>query len=169
MDTLYKEYRKLGDSGSWLGLEPGTGEGWFCTPVGAEILGWDNGIHYCRIPGFGEMVFCVNPEPLGEQFVYPIARNFRDFLGMILAAGNTNPLQQVIGWDRDQYDRFLASREEQENRARPEVQQALESLRGLGIAPIGDPFGYIRELQQDFPWETIPFPDDYYDALGLER
>ena len=32
MDTLYKEYRKLGDSGSWLGLEPGTGEGWFCTP-----------------------------------------------------------------------------------------------------------------------------------------
>ena len=25
MDTLYKEYRKLGDSGSWLGLEPGTG------------------------------------------------------------------------------------------------------------------------------------------------
>lgn len=101
MDTLYKEYRKLGDSGSWLGLEPGHRGGLVLHPGGSGDPRVGQRDPLLRIPGFGEMVFCVNPEPLGEQFVYPVARNFRNFLGLILAAGNTNPLQQVIGWDRD--------------------------------------------------------------------
>lgn len=35
MDTLYKEYRKLGDSGSWLGLEPGHRGGLVLHPGGS--------------------------------------------------------------------------------------------------------------------------------------
>ena len=79
----------------------------FCTPIGAEIIGWDNGIHYCFIEGFGDMVFCVNPETCCDYFVYPIARNFCDFLGLILATGGTNTLQQIIWWDKKMFDDFV--------------------------------------------------------------
>ena len=100
MNPLYEKYKNLKIDGSWIGLEAGTQTPCFCTPIGAEIIGWDNGIHYCFIKGFGDMVFCVNPEPCCDYNVYPIARNFCDFLGLILATGNTNTLQQIIWWDK---------------------------------------------------------------------
>ena len=43
-----------------LGVERGADRaGYFCTPQGASIIGWAgvDGIHYCFIRGFGEMVF----------------------------------------------------------------------------------------------------------------
>ena len=97
MNTLYENLKIYG---KWIGLEPGTETPYFCTLVGAEIIGWDHGIHYCFIKGFGDMVFCVNPEICYDYHVYPIARNFLDFLGLILATGNTNILQQIIWWDK---------------------------------------------------------------------
>lgn len=170
MDTLYKKYRDLKLDGSWIGLEHGADIPYFCTPIGARIIGWDNGIHYCFIEGFGDTVFCVNPETCCDYHVYPIARNFRDFLGLILAAGNTNTLQQVIWWDRKMFDDFVNSPEEQEYKARPEVQRALDTIRGeMDVTPIDTPFEYIRELQSNFPYEQIPFTNEYYDTLGLER
>jgi hypothetical protein len=84
MNPLYEKYKNLKIDGSWIGLEAGTQTPCFCTPIGAEIIGWDNGIHYCFIKGFGDMVFCVNPETCCDYNVYPIARNFCDFLGLIL-------------------------------------------------------------------------------------
>ena len=89
MNLLYEKYKNLKIDGSWIGLEAGTQTPYFCTPIGAEIIGWDNGIHYCFIKSFGDMVFCVNPETCCDYNVYPIARNFCDFLGLILATGNT--------------------------------------------------------------------------------
>lgn len=89
----------------WFGLGEETPH--FCTPIGAEIIGWDNGIHYCFIKGFGDMVFCVNPETCCAYHVYPIACNFRDFLGLILATGNTNTLQQIICWNKKMFDDFV--------------------------------------------------------------
>ena len=35
----------------------------------------------------GETVFCVNPMPLCGENVRPVARNFRDFLRLMLATG----------------------------------------------------------------------------------
>ena len=36
---------------------------YFCTPVGAEIIGCPgvDGIHYCMVAGFGELVFAISP------------------------------------------------------------------------------------------------------------
>ena len=170
MNLLYEKYKNLKIDGSWIGLEAGTQTPCFCTPIGAEIIGWDNGIHYCFIKGFGDMVFCVNPEPCCDYNVYPIARNFCDFLGLILATGNTNTLQQIIWWDKKRFEDFVNSTEEQEYRVRPEVQGVLSTIRkGIDITPIDTPFEYVKDLQSNFPYEQIPFTNEYYDTLGLER
>lgn len=170
MDLLYEKYKNLKIDGSWIGLEAGAQTPYFCTPIGAEIIGWNNGIHYCFIKGFGDMVFCVNPEPCCDYNVYPIARNFCDFLGLILATGNTNTLQQIIWWDKKRFEDFVNSPEEQEYRVRPEVQGVLSTIRkGIDIAPIDTPFEYIKDLQSNFPYEQIPFSNEYYDTLGIER
>ena len=71
MSHLYQQYRALELDGSWIGLEVGNADPWFCTPIGAEIIGWDGAIHYCFVPGFAETVFCVNPENYGGHLVYP--------------------------------------------------------------------------------------------------
>ena len=170
MNPLYEKYKNLKIDGSWIGLEAGTQTPCFCTPIGAEIIGWDNGIHYCFIKGFGDMVFCVNPETCCDYNVYPIARNFCDFLGLILATGNTNTLQQIIWWDKKRFEDFVNSPEEQEYRVRPEVQGVLSTIRkGIDITPIDTPFEYVKDLQSNFPYEQIPFTNEYYDTLGIER
>ena len=170
MDLLYEKYKNLKIDGSWIGLEAGAQTPYFCTPIGAEIIGWNNGIHYCFIKGFGDMVFCVNPETCCDYNVCPIARNFCDFLGLILATGNTNTLQQIIWWDKKRFEDFVNSPEEQEYRVRPEVQGVLSTIRkGIDIAPIDTPFEYFKDLQSNFPYEQIPFSNEYYDTLGIER
>lgn len=40
---------------------------------------------------------------------------------------------------------------------------------GLELTPMDDPFGYVKGLQTDFSYERIPFSNEYYDTLGLER
>ena len=170
MNLLYEKYKNLKIDGSWIGLEAGAQTPYFCTPIGAEIIGWDNGIHYCFIKDFGDMVFCVNPETCCDYNVYPIARNFCDFLGLILATGNTNILQQIIWWDKKRFEDFVNSTEEQEYRVRPEVQGVLSTIRkGIDITPIDTPFEYVKDLQSNFPYEQIPFTNEYYDTLGIER
>lgn len=170
MNTFYEKYKNLKIDGSWIGLETGEGAPCFCTPTGVEIIGWDNGIHYCFIKGFGDMVFCVNPETCCDHHVYPIARNFHDFLGLILATGNTNTLQQIIWWDKTMFDDFVSSPEEQGNRVRPEVQSVLNTIRKeMDAASIDTPSEYIKELQSNFPYEQISFTNEYYDTLGMER
>ena len=61
--NIYKEYQKLKLDKSYIGLEEGDTESeYFCTPIGAEVIGWESGgIHYCFINGFNETVFAVNP------------------------------------------------------------------------------------------------------------
>ena len=82
---LYSKLKALSIDASWIGLSIEEGPDYFCTPIGSTIIGWDNGIHYCFIEGFGEMVFCVNPETCCDYYVYPLANNFNDFLSLILA------------------------------------------------------------------------------------
>ena len=70
-----------------LGLERRDGtETYFCTPKGARIIGWAgvDGIHFCRVRGFGEMVFAVSPMNPAPHYVHPVAQNFSDFLRLLL-------------------------------------------------------------------------------------
>ena len=107
--TDFQKYEKLNIDGSWINLERGPKKGGcFCTPKGAEVIGWENGIHYCFIRGYGEMVFAVNPESCAEENVYPLAVNFRDFLRLLLSCGTTTALEQIVWWTEAQFLAFLA-------------------------------------------------------------
>lgn len=173
MKSWYEQYRELMLDGSWIGLEapnPNDEGPYFCTPVGAQIIGWDNGIHYCFLDEFGQMVFCVNPEPCGEQYVYPLARDFRDFLRLILAVRNTNPLQQMIGWDKAQYLDFLCSEQALGEDSSKQASAVLDAISDkLGLTPMEQPFEYVKKIQQEFPYQSIVYSNEYYDTLGLER
>ena len=77
--TLYGRFRRLKLDPAVLGMEHrAENEAYFCTPVGAAIIGWAgvDGIHYCFIRRFGEMVFAVDPMNDPGNHVYPLARNF---------------------------------------------------------------------------------------------
>ena len=55
-----------------LGIEQGReGPVYFCTPKGASIIGWAgvDGVHYCFVRGFGEMVFAVSPMSIDRKSV----------------------------------------------------------------------------------------------------
>ena len=107
MNTLFEQYMNLNIDTTWIGLEKRDHPLYSCTPIGANIFGWDNCIHYCFIDGFGEMVFVVNPENFGGPYVYPLARNFSDFLSMLLTYKTTNALHQIIIFEKEKFLSFF--------------------------------------------------------------
>lgn len=167
METTYQEYLKLNIDGSLIGLEQGANENYyFCTPKGASIMGWAgvDGIHYSFVSGFGEMVFAVSPmNPPGGSYVHPLAQDFEDFLRLVLACGHTAALEQAWRWEQEQFDKFLW-----ENAPTCEQSAALHILgEKMSLTPMEQPFAYIKALQDRFDYRTIPYTDDYYDAVAV--
>ncbi len=166
--TLYQKFQRLDIDPLWIGLEKGAAQGdYFCTPKGARVIGWEGCIHYCFIRGYGEMVFAVDPESCGEECVYPLAADFRDFLRLILACAGTTAAEQIAWWSRADFDTFLAS---EDNTVRPEQRAVLETLaRELRLTPMEQPYDYVKEIQARFDRSKLRYTDAYYDTLGLAR
>lgn len=104
--TLYQRFLKLDLDTSSLGLNRSeANQSYFCTPKGANILGWAgaDGIHYCFVRGFGETVFAVSPANLPGDYVHPIAGSFEDLLRLLLACGTMDALEQIHGWSEAQF------------------------------------------------------------------
>lgn len=160
--TLYQRYKKLSIDFSQLGLEPGNPRSdYLCTPKGAKVIGWEgvDGIHYCFVKGFGEMVFAVSPDNLPGDHVHPLARSFEDFLRLILACGHAAAPEQAHRWNREQFDAYL---DEERGDLTPERQAALDGLReGLSLTPMDDPFGYLQDVQAGFDYSALSFPKGY--------
>lgn len=134
---------------------------YFCTPKGADIIGWAgvDGIHFCFIRGFGETVFSVSPMNTAPHFVHPLAKNFSDFLRLLLACGDSAALEQTWQWSEVQFSSYL-----EENHP---VEEQLNILSQLSIqtklAPMQNPWQYITQLQAEFDYGKIRFTEDYYD------
>ena len=48
--TMYEKFFQLGIDGRWIGLKKSDiCMEYFCTPVNATVIGWENSIHYCFI------------------------------------------------------------------------------------------------------------------------
>ena len=45
MENIFDKFKKLNLDTSPIGLSIELREPFFCTPIGAQIIGWDNGIH----------------------------------------------------------------------------------------------------------------------------
>ncbi len=165
--TVYGKFKKLDVDFSHLGLEQrDTHSDYFCTPKGAKVIGWEgvDGIHYCFVQGFGETVFAVDPSDLPGGHVHPLARNFEDFLRLLLACGSTAAMEQAWMWDRGEFNAFMEAYP-----PGPEQQAALDILRDkLSLAPMGDPYGYIKEVQSSFDYGQIPYSKEYYELVPEE-
>lgn len=162
MGRYYARFIRKGLSLAPLGVEQDNGrEAYFCTPKGAEIFGWAgvDGIHYCFVRGFGEMVFAVSPMNGVQDCVHPIARDFRDFLRLLLACGDAAALEQAWQWDEGQFDAFV-----RENQPSPEQKQTLEQLAAVTkLDPMPQPWKYIHALQAEFDGSRLKYPKEYYD------
>lgn len=166
--TMYKKYCQLGIDGRWIGLEKSDMcVEYFCTPMDATVIGWENSIHYCFIRGYRDMVFAVNPETCVESYVYPLAMNFKDFLRLVLACGSTTAVEQIIGWSKEQFEEFLHS---EDNTMLPEQKEVLDRIRDeLKLTPKENPYEYVKAVQEQYSDIKIKFSNEYYDTLGLER
>lgn len=164
MPRAYEEILKLNTNLSLIGLEQSADAGnYFCTPKGARMLGWAgvDGIHFCFVRGFGEIVFQVSPMNLAGSYVHPLARNFEDFLRLILACGHTAALEQAWSWEKEEFDDYL-----RENTPTDEQAAVLNTLReALSLTPMEHPFAYIKTMQDGFDYRLIPYTENYYEVV----
>lgn len=161
--TLYERFQQLNLDFAAVGLLSGnTGIRYFCTPKGAEIIGRAgvDGIHYCFVEGFGEMVFAVSPMELPGHYVRPVARSFEDFLRLLLACGSADVIEQAYLRNREQFDMDVYESGFLED----DMAAAFDTLKTeLDLTPMQEPFGYIKELQVSFDYSSIPYTEEYTD------
>ena len=149
-------------------------EPYFCTPEGAEIIGWGScGTHFIFVPG-DETVYCVEPE-LGEDgtFVLPVGRDFQEFLSYLLYCKCTSPLAQIAGLEEDRFRQLLADNAKNTWPGCEETLQnqaaALTAITDAFDLEPKDPYGPVKAMQADFDPSILEFSDEYYDVLGLEN
>lgn len=159
---LYNEIQKANINLRPLGIEQRNDEiTYYCTPENANIIGWAgvDGIHYCTISQFGEMIFTVNPMNFGDC-VHPIAHNFEDLLRLLLSVADMAVLEQCYAWDEEQFKAFLI-----DNPATDEQNTVLDRIRmEWKLEPMEDAFSYVKKLQAEFDLSKIPYTEDYYDV-----
>ena len=153
----YEAFRGSGLDLSAVGFMPG-GEAYFCTPVGAAILGRAgvDGIHFCTAPETGDMILAVSPANGAEDCIHPVARDFPDFLRLLLACGDTAALEQSWMWSEEQFVAFL-----RENPPTPEGETALAALRDQGATPMEEPYRYLHALQAGFDPGVLCYSQEY--------
>jgi len=160
---------------SAIGLEQAENAPYFCTPVGAEYIGWIgcDGVHFVLLPG-DERVFCVDPMAMEEgRYVLPVASDFREFLSFVLFCRDANPLSQIYWMTEERFRQIL--REDAEARWDgceaffAEKEAALEAVSAaFGLEPAG-PYEKVKAMQAAFDPACLVFSDEYYDVLGLEN
>ena len=91
--------------------------------------------------------------------VHPIAKNFADFLGLLLSCGDTAALEQAWMWNKEQFETFLY-----ENPISHEQSQVLSMIKDkLNLKAMERPWEYIKNIQSDFDYSKIKYTEDYYD------
>ena len=94
---------------STIGLEQSENTPYFCTPEGAEYVGWIgcDGVHFILLPG-DERIYCVDPSMGGEgTFVLPVAENLREFLSFVLFCRDANPISQIYWLEEERFRSML--------------------------------------------------------------
>jgi len=162
MAAFYQKFlRKHLDLSSLSVMHQEDNDPYFCTPKGASIFGWAGvaGIPFCFVRGFGETVFAVSPMNGGKDCVHVIARDFSDFLRLLLATGDSAALEQAWQWDEAQFDAFLA-----ENPPTDEQKAVLSQITTVfSLTPMERPWQYLHALQAEFDLSKLKFTEDFYD------
>lgn len=165
--TIYEKFLSLDIDSSLISLEKAGDADYFCSPIHAKAIGFEGCVMYCFINGYGETVFSCNPESCAKRNVYPLARNFGDFISLILACGSANPVEQIVWMNKQQFEQHLQDEKGSQTTEQKELLSLLE--KEFRIAAMEHPFEYVKELQSDFDYSKIQYSDEYYDVFGIER
>lgn len=168
MECTYENFLQLNIKKELLALEsleylyP-----YWCYPINAKPIGLEGSILYSFIDGYNDIVFSCNPESCVDITVYPLARNFEDFMRLILTCGSVNPIEQIIWMDKAQFEEHM--KQEQLFRSEEQI-HALQTIKEtFHLSLIENPFEYVKELQKDFDDCFIQYSDEYYDIKGINR
>ena len=153
-NQIFKKFQSLNLSNSSIGLEwSGNDTTYFCTPVGAEIIGLlgIDGIHFCFIPSVSsDMVFVVSPIPCGQNYVEPVANSFREFLSLVAFCKDASPLEQISYISEKQFLELLKPDEIVNNLEKGVVLKALNE--SLNISPNLNTYKDVKKLQASFDY-----------------
>lgn len=167
--AIFERFCRIASKIPCVGLDVSDCSDYFCDPIGIRTfanLGVD-GVHFGFIDGFDEMVFAVSPEGLTGKEVNPLAYTFEDFLGLVLACGNSSPVEQIYWMTKDQFDDLLNEDMKYVNETQKTSLSFIQFE--LGVEPIDKPYNYVREVQTSFDYSQIKFPDEYYELTGIDK
>ena len=127
----------------------------FCTPKNAHIIGWAgaDGIHYCAIRGFGEMIFVVDPTDFGGKYVYPIAHNLKSFISILAYYGDVFFVNRLSSLKEDETKNLIYRNDN----------IISELKKYVRLTEFEDPYSYVRNLQDNFDYSKIQFSEEFYD------
>ncbi len=165
--TAYEKFLSLNIDSSLISLEKAGYTDGFCYPTNARAIGFEGCIMYCFIDGYGETVFSCNPESCADIYIYPLAKNFEDFISLILACGSANPVEQIVWMNRRQFEEHLQNEKERETAEQKELLSLLE--KEFHISAMENPFEYVKKLQSGFDYSKIQYRDEYYEILEIEK
>lgn len=159
MDRTYRKFLRSGMDLSCLGVERrDDNTPYFCTPKGASVFGWAgmDGIHFCFIRGFGDTVFAVSPENHAPDYVHPVAKDFADFLRLLLACKDAAAAEQAWMWSETEFEAFVKDVPPSE-----EQREVLSEIaEKTGLAPMERPWAYIRRLQEAFDYTGLRYSEE---------
>lgn len=155
MNTYYRKFLSYKISLEPYGIYPWMpdDEPYFCTPKYAELIGRTgvDGIHYCFVKGYGEAVFAVSPCNAPGEYLHPVARNFEEFLSLLIACKGEAALEQGWMWDEDTFNRFV---DEQE--CTPEMEKTKQQLvEKLQVQPEYLPWKCLKEVRAEIDCSKI--------------
>lgn len=143
--NLYEKFRNSSLDTSAVGLTVGSEFSYFgATPEGARVVAWAEvyGIHFCRKEN-SDAIYVVEPDAPKDQAVHTVARNFPEFLGLIVACNHASLLWQAHEMSRTEFESFM-----QEHKPSMKQRSVLRAIGNIYHPPVvADPYSYLKNLK----------------------
>jgi hypothetical protein len=158
---------------SYIGLHRGEFRSYFCTPLKAVIFASlrVDGIHFCILPSEEDKtlenspVYVISP-CMPEHYVEPVAKNFADFLYLVVATKDAGVMECISYMSKEAFTNYLKDIPEQKE----EIIKAIEGIReNFTLRDIPDVYDYVKSVQQDARLREVKFSQEYYEVTGEEE
>ena len=142
----YQKFRNSSLDTSAVGLTPGSEFSYYgATPDNARVIAWAEifGIHFCCKEG-SDTIYVVEPDAQKNKAVYPIAANFPEFMGLVVACNHASVLWQAQDLSRKEFDALVLK-----NKPSMKQRSVLRAIGNIYHPPvIADPYGYMKNLRK---------------------
>ena len=143
--NLFDKFKNSCLDTSAVGLTVGSEYSYYgATPEGARVIAWAEiqGIHFCRKPDV-EGIYVVNPDAPKSEAVQLVAKNFLEFLGLVVACNHASVLWQAHAMTRAQFNAYLDA-----HKHSMKQRSVLRAIQNIYHPPtVADPYSYIKNLK----------------------